>query len=89
MAEHLEALLVTLNDRVHLREERSAQAAQAAMSMNLLTWLPFACGAWMSADSATIRSFLFGSLLGWTCLTLGVGLNLCGRWWMQREVSAC
>lgn len=89
MAEHLEALLVTLNDRVHLRRERTAQAAQAAMSMNLLTWLPLACGAWMFADSASIRSFLFGSTLGWTCLTLGVGLNLCGRWWLRHEVSTC
>lgn len=89
VAEHLEALLVTLNDRVHLREERTAQAAQAAMSMKLLTWLPLACGAWMLADSASIRSFLFGSVLGWTCLTLGVGLNVCGRWWLRREVSAC
>lgn len=89
VAEHLEALLVTLNDRVHLREERTAQAAQAAMSMNLLTWIPLACGAWMITDSPSIRSFLFGSVVGWTCLTLGVGLNLCGRWWLQRAVATC
>lgn len=89
VAEHLEALLITLNDRHRLREERNAQAAQAAMSMDLLTWLPLVCGAWMIADSASVRSFLFGSVLGWTCLMLGIGLNLCGRWWLRREVSAC
>jgi Flp pilus assembly protein TadB len=89
VAEHLEALIVTLNDRHRMREERSAQAAQAAMSMKLLTWLPLACGAWIFADSASVRSFLFGSVLGWACLTIGIGLNLCGRWWLRREVSAC
>lgn len=89
VAEHLEALLVVLNDRVHLREERASQASQAAMSMKMLTSLPVVCGAWMIVDSAEIRAFLFETVAGWTCLIFGIGLNLLGRWWLRREVLAC
>lgn len=89
VADHLESLIDILNDRVHLRRERVTQAAGATASMRLLTWIPLACSAWMLLDSSEVRSFLFESTFGWTCLISGIGLNLIGRRWMGRAVAEC
>jgi Flp pilus assembly protein TadB len=89
VAEQLESLIDTLNEREHLRRERRTQAASATASMRMLTWLPIVCGSWLLLDNAEVRHFLIGSPSGWICLVLGVGSNIVGRLWLQREVAAC
>lgn len=89
VADQIGSLIELLEDRDSIRRERRTQAASAAASMNLLTWLPFVCGAWILVDSASVRTFLFGSITGWICLVVGATLNLAGRVWMQRMVASC
>jgi Flp pilus assembly protein TadB len=89
VADQIGSLVDLLDDRMSVRRERRAQAASAAASMKLLTWLPSVCGIWILLDSASVRTFLIGSITGWTCLVLGVFLNLAGRVWMQRLVASC
>lgn len=89
VVEQIESLIDILNEREHLRRERRTQAASAAASMRLLTWLPIVCGAWILIDSPEIRHFLLQSPSGWMCLVLGVGSNIVGRLWLQHEVSTC
>lgn len=89
IAEQLDSLIDLLEDRESVRRERRTQAASASASMRLLTWLPLVCGGWILMDGATVRAFVFGSIPGWTCLVLGVVLNLLGRAWMERMVSSC
>ncbi len=89
ITDQLDSLIDVLSDRAFLRRERRTQAASASASIRLLTWLPLVCGAWILLDSADVRSFLLGSINGWICLVFGVGLNLLGRTWTQRMVSAC
>lgn len=89
VADQLDSLIDILSDRAFLRGERRTQAASASASIRLLTWLPLVCGAWILLDSADVRSFLLGSINGWICLVSGIVLNLLGRTWMHRMVSAC
>lgn len=89
VGDQLDSLLEILTDRVRLRRERISQAAAAATSMRLLTWLPLVSAGWILFDSPSIRSFLFGSTGGWMCLALGLGTNLLGHLWMKREIAAC
>lgn len=89
VADQLESLIETLHERVLHRRERRAQAASAAASIRLLTWLPVVCGVLVLADSPEIRNFLFGTTGGWICLVLGIASNLVGRLWLEREVASC
>ncbi len=86
VSEHLESLLDIVTERDHIRRELATQSATATASVRLMTWMPLVCGAWMLMDSADIRSFLLDSVPGWTCLVLGIALNLSGRLWMQHVI---
>lgn len=87
IATQIDALVDTLLDRIRSRSERQAQAATATASMRLITWLPVVCGAWIVSDSAVVRQVVFATPLGWLCLTIGVALNLAGRFWTKRLVA--
>lgn len=89
VADQLESLIDTLRERVLQRRERRTQAASAAASIRLLTWLPVVCGLLVLVDSSEIRGFLFGTTGGWVCLALGIGSNIVGRLWLEREVTTC
>ena len=87
-AHHIDALIDTLLDRSHARQDRQAQASTAMASTRLITWLPVVCAAWIVSDSPAIRNTMLATPLGWTCLTLGVGLNLVGRIWTKKLINS-
>lgn len=89
VAEHIDSLVEILTERNHVRRERSTHAATSSASMRLLSWLPPLCGLWVISDSASVRTFSLSTVPGWTCLVLGMLLNILGRIWLERLVSAC
>jgi len=88
IAQQLDYLIDTLLDRSQAKIERQTQAATATASIRLITWLPVVCGAWILSDSPAVRHVLLATPLGWTCLTLGIGLNFVGRIWTHRMVHS-
>lgn len=87
-AANLDAVVTTLHDRRHQMAERLVQASTASASARLLTWLPIGCGALLALDSPGFRRTLFATQAGWACLSIGVGLNLAGRFWTRRLVRS-
>ncbi len=87
-AHHIDALIDTLLDRSYARQDRQAQASTAMASTRLITWLPVVCAAWIVSDSPAIRNTMLATPLGWTCLALGIGLNLVGRMWTKRLINS-
>lgn len=87
-AANLDAVVTTLHDRRHQMAERLVQASTASASARLLTWLPIGCGALLALDSPGFRHTLFATTAGWACLSIGVGLNLAGRFWTRRLVRS-
>lgn len=87
-AHHIDALIDTLLDRSYARQDRQAQASTAMASTRLITWLPVVCAAWIVSDSPAIRKTMLATPLGWTCLALGIGLNLVGRMWTKRLINS-
>ncbi|MCX6534041.1 MAG: hypothetical protein NTW34_07625 [Actinobacteria bacterium] len=87
-AHHIDALIDTLLDRSYARQDRQAQASTAMASTRLITWLPVVCAAWIVSDSPAIRNTMLATPLGWTCLALGIGLNLVGRLWTKKLINS-
>ena len=87
-AHHIDALIDTLLDRSYARQDRQAQASTAMASTRLITWLPVVCAAWIVSDSPAIRKTMLATPLGWTCLALGIGLNLVGRMWTKKLINS-
>jgi len=87
-AHHIDALIDTLLDRSYARQDRQAQASTAMASTRLITWLPVVCAAWIVSDSPAIRKTMLATPLGWTCLALGIGLNLVGRIWTKKLINS-
>ena len=87
-AHHIDALIDTLLDRSYARQDRQAQASTAMASTRLITWLPVVCAAWIVSDSPAIRKTMLATPLGWTCLALGIGLNLVGRMWTNKLINS-
>lgn len=88
IAQQLDCLIDTLLDRSQTKVERQTQAATATASIRLITWLPVVCGAWILSDSPAVRQVILTTPLGWTCLTVGIGLNFVGRTWTKRLVRS-
>ena len=87
-AEAIDRAAATLRERAALRAERHAQAASARLSTRVMTVLPFAFTGFVASTDADVRDVLFRTPIGWTCLTIGVALNLAGRMWAKRAVAA-
>ena len=87
-AEAIDRAAATLRERAALRAERLAQAASARLSTRVMTVLPFAFTGFVAATDADVRHVLFRTSIGWTCLAVGVALNLAGRSWAKRTVAA-
>lgn len=83
----LERTASALRDRAAAEADRRAHAAQALLSMRVLTWLPVVVLAWLVATSGAARGFVLGSPRGWACLVLGAGCNALGRRVMRRLVD--
>jgi tight adherence protein B len=87
-AEAIDRAAATLRERAALRAERQAQAASARLSTRVMTVLPFAFTGVVAASDADVRDVLVRTPVGWTCLTLGIALNVAGRAWAKRAVAA-
>lgn len=83
----LERTATTLRDRAAADADRRAHAAQAMLSMRVLTWLPVAVLAWLVATSDGARAFVVGSPRGWACVAAGIACNALGRRAMRRLVD--
>lgn len=83
-ARAVDGVAATVRERLDLAAERRALAAQARASGLVLSLAPLAfAGVLVLADTAAAR-FLLGTPGGWACLTVGIGLDAAGAWWMSR-----
>lgn len=87
-AEAIDRAATTLRERRALRAERQAQAASARLSTRVMTVLPFAFTGFVATTDADVRHVLVRTPVGWTCLTVGIALNVAGRAWAKRAVAA-
>lgn len=87
VSSNLDAVVESLRDQRIVRDERLANAATALVSTRVLTWLPVVCAGYLVLDDESIRRVLLGSPIGWTCLTVGIALNLIGRRWTRSLVN--
>lgn len=87
-AEAIDRAATTLRERRALRAERQAQAASARLSTRVMTVLPFAFTGFVATTDADVRHVLVRTPVGWTCLTVGIALNVAGRAWAERAVAA-
>lgn len=79
----LDRTATTLRERVALRAEQHAHTAQARLSARMLTWIPILMTAASCLLSASARKVVLTTPLGWTCVGVGLTLNLIGTWWMS------
>jgi tight adherence protein B len=83
-ARAVDGVATTIRERLDLGAERRALGAQARASGLVLSLAPLAfAGVLVLADTAAAR-FLLRTPGGWACLTLGIGLDAVGAWWMSR-----
>lgn len=87
-ADAIDATAAGLRDRAALDDEIAALSVQARASAVLLSITPVVFTALLATADASSARFLFGTRLGWACLTVGIGLDVLGAWWMHRLVRA-
>ncbi len=87
-AEAVDRAAATLRERSALHAERVAQAASARLSTRVMTVLPVGFTAVVATTDPAVREVLFATPIGWTCLALGLALNLAGRAWAKRALAA-
>ena len=77
----------TIRERAALAGELRAQTAQARASAAALCVLPLVFTGVLALADPSVVTFLVGTMAGWLCLGIGVGLQAGGAWWMHRIVS--
>lgn len=85
-ARPLEAVADSLRERVARRGELRTQAAQARASAIVLSVLPPAFLVVVTAIDPDVAEVLVQTPLGWSCLVVGLLLDLTGALWMERIV---
>lgn len=86
-ARAVEGVAATLRDRLALDHELSAQSSQARASVAVMVLAPLGFGLFAMATDPRVGEFLLRSPIGWACLTLGLGLDAVGAWWMRRIMA--
>jgi tight adherence protein B len=84
----IEGLADALRDEQAHRDEVALQLAGPRATARLLAALPLLGLAMSMALGVGPLSFLLGTLPGWGCRVLGVGLDLLGLWWIRRLSTA-
>jgi tight adherence protein B len=77
-----------LRDEEAQRQEIAAQLAGPRTTAHILAGLPLVGFAMALALDADPVGFLFGTIPGFICLTLGIGLNVLGLWWTRRMAKS-
>lgn len=83
-ARALDGVAATLRERLELAGERHALATQARASAVVLSAAPPVFAGLLTLSDPEASRFLLRSPAGWTCIALGVGLDLAGAVWMAR-----
>ncbi|MFC0040745.1 type II secretion system F family protein [Actinomadura rayongensis] len=84
----LDGLAKALRDEQAQRQEIATQLAGPRATARLLAALPLLGLAMAAGMGADPLGFLFGSLPGGACLTLGLSLDVTGLWWTRRLARA-
>ncbi|MFI0449125.1 type II secretion system F family protein [Actinomadura sp. 6N118] len=88
LAAVLDGLASALRDEEAQRQDVAAQLAGPRATARLLAGLPLLGLGMAAALGANPLAFLFGTIPGACCLTVGVGLDITGLWWTQRLAKA-
>ncbi len=83
-ARAVDAAAATIRERAAISAEIRAQSAQARLSALVISAIPPVFLAWTLTTDRRARAFLFGSVVGWVCLGVGLMLDAVGAWWMRR-----
>jgi tight adherence protein B len=83
-ARAIDGVAATVRERLDLAAERRALAVQARTSALVLSVAPVGFAALLVVGDTAAAGFLLGTPAGWTCLALGLALDVTGAWWMTR-----
>ena len=84
----LARVAATVRERILLRGEVQAQAAQARASAAMLVVAPVVFAVAMAIADDGVRQVLVSTPVGWACLLIGASLDLFGGWWMRKIIGA-
>jgi len=79
----VESAARTLRATAAVTADSAAAVAHTRTSINVLTWVPIVIAVWMALRDESVRQF-FLSPRGVLCCTLGLLLNMLGRWFVRR-----
>lgn len=85
-ARAVDGAAASLRDRIGNEAETAALATQGRASAAVLTLAPLAFALLLSSLDPAAGRFLLGTPVGWLCVTIGLGLDAAGAWWMARLV---
>jgi tight adherence protein B len=88
LAAALDAVAVSLLDRLEVADEARALASQARSSAWVLAALPPLGAVCFSLLDPAVAVTLIGTPLGWCCLVVGCLLDGAGAWVMRAQVRA-
>jgi tight adherence protein B len=88
LASVIEGLAEALRDEQSHRDDIALQLAGPRATARLLAGLPILGLGMAAALGAKPLSFLFATLPGALCLTLGLGLDVLGLWWTAHLAAA-
>lgn len=83
LARVIDVLAQRVGQRIRLRREIKAMTAQGRLSGLVVALAPLTFFALLSIGSREQMEFLYTTPMGWTLLTVGLGLNLAGFWWIR------
>ena len=87
-ARAVDGAAASLRDRIGNEAETAALATQGRASAAVLTLAPLAFALLLSSLDPAAGRFLLGTPVGWLCVTIGLGLDAAGAWWMARLVRS-
>jgi tight adherence protein B len=87
-ARAVDGAAASLRDRIGNDAETAALATQGRASAAVLTLAPLAFALLLSSLDPAAGRFLLGTPVGWVCITVGLGLDAVGAWWMARLVRS-
>lgn len=85
-ARAVDGAAASLRDRIGSEAETAALATQGRASAAVLTLAPIVFALLLSSLDPAAGRFLLGTPVGWLCITVGLGLDAAGAWWMTRLV---
>lgn len=87
-ARAVDGAAASLRDRIGNEAETAALATQGRASAAVLTLAPLAFALLLSSLDPAAGRFLLGTPVGLLCVTIGLGLDAAGAWWMARLVRS-